>query len=138
MPTSASTTYNHEKLEPAAPLPKAATRAVTFAEGTYARGTVLGQLSANGKFDAYDNDASDGTEVARAINMFSIAVDASGNVTYGDSATGDEFGAEHLSAPVYVAGAFRCEELTGLDANAVADLGRLVEGDTVSGLLHVM
>lgn len=70
--------------------------------------------------------------------MYSISVDASGNVTYGDGAAGDEFGAEYLSAPVYVAGAFRVEDLTGLDSNAVADLGRLVTGDTVSGLLHVM
>lgn len=138
MPTSASTTYNHEKLEPAAPYPKAAVQAVTFAQGTYARGVVLGQISASGKFSTYANGNGDGTETARAINMYAISVDASGNVTYGDGAAGDEFGAEHLSAPVYVAGAFKCQDLTGLDSNAVADLGRLVSGDVNSGLLHVM
>lgn len=35
--------------------------------GALKAGTVLGKITASGKYKAYDNDAVDGTEVARAV-----------------------------------------------------------------------
>ncbi len=35
--------------------------------GALKAGTVLGKITASGKFKAYDNDATDGSEVARAV-----------------------------------------------------------------------
>lgn len=137
MPTSASTRYSVRKLEPAAPAPDAVTDNVPMVEGTYSRGELLGQVTASKKFTAYDNAASDGSQTARVIMMYDCAVDSSGNVTLGAATGGGEFGETLPLAPVYTAGPFRSEELVGLDSAGVADLGRLVTGDTTSGLLHV-
>jgi hypothetical protein len=44
-------------------------------------GTVLGKVSANGKYVAYDNDATNGSEVAAGVLLF--AVDATSADTVG-------------------------------------------------------
>ena len=65
-----------------------------------------------------------------------IVTDASGNVVFGTSTPG-EFGQTNPDAPVYVHGFFSCADLTGLDANAVSKLGRLVYGTTAAGILSI-
>jgi hypothetical protein len=104
---------------------------VTLADGTYAAGTVLGQITTGGKFTAYSNAASDGSQTARAILVYGCTV-ASGVITITD-----EWGRVEAAAPAYVAGTFNTADLTGLDAAAVAELGRLLSGDATAGLLRL-
>lgn len=136
MPTHAAQ-YTHIRQEPAAPRPPAAETVVPMTAGTYAKGTVLGLVTATGKYAAYNNANSDGTEVARCILQYACIVDANGNVALGAVSSGDEQGAKLPAAPVWIAGPFRTAELTGLDAAGVADLGRLVLGTVADGLIHV-
>jgi hypothetical protein len=72
------------------------------------RGTVLGKVTASGKYAAYDNAASDGTEVAAGILCEDV-----------DATDGD------VTANMYVTGAFKAAGLTGDDAAAIADLHAL-------------
>lgn len=97
--------------------------------------SVTGQ--ALGTFTDYDNAATDGTQHAKGVLRYDCATDSSGNITFGTAATGGPYQQTSKSAPVYTSGSFRTEDLTGLDANAVTDLGRLTEGTIVTGILRM-
>lgn len=90
-----------------------------------------------GTYGAYDNSASNGLEVARGILAYDIYVDYAGRITFGNEADSGPFATRYQNAPIFVAGYFKCEDLIGLDSNAVTDLGRLVRGTTSSGILSV-
>lgn len=102
-----------------------------------AAGTVLGEVTATGAYDAYGDAGAGGLDVARLILAVDVVVDGSGLVTYTDTSgqAGGEFGQKHASAPAYYKGVFSCADLTGLTAAAVADLGRLIKGDASTGVL---
>jgi hypothetical protein len=126
-------TYTGVKLEPYMRPDDAVTESVAFGNSlTIAKGTVLGIVTTGGKWGAYVDANSDGTQTAKGIAMYDFTTDGSGNVTIG----GDS-GATYKSAPVYVGGYFRTTELTGLDAAGVTDLGRLIEGTVADGVLYV-
>jgi Bacteriophage lambda head decoration protein D len=73
-------------------------------------GTVLGKVTANGKYGPYDNAASDGTEVAVGFALESV------NLKDGDTICGILLHGSVLEA--------RC---TGVDASAKTDLaGRVI------------
>jgi hypothetical protein len=76
-------------------------------------------------FAAYDDAASDGRDVARGILWQATQTDPAGNVI-------GEFGSRTglITAPVAIAGEYLCSDLTGLDANGVADLGKINDGGT--------
>ncbi len=93
---------------------------------TLVAGTILGEVSASGKFDAYGDSGSGGLDTARVILKYDCKTDADGNIWLGDS-IGDLAEAEVVT-PVYYVGDFRVGDLTGLTAAAVADLGRLIKG----------
>jgi hypothetical protein len=113
-----TTTYNATKLKPYADPESAITESVPFsATKTIAKGTVLGQVTSTGKYEAYDGTVSTGVEVARAICMYDITTDGSGNVTIAN-----DKGLTHTTAPIYIGGIFRTNELTGLDDDAVEQL----------------
>lgn len=140
MPTSASNTFQNTKLEPAR-AGDARTESVPFsASKTIAKGTVLGRVAATNKWEAYNDAASSGVEVARGIAMYSIVTDANGNVYYGTSAASEQ-GQSELTAPIYVCGDFLVAELTGLDANGLADMkGWIVYGDDLNdanAMIHI-
>lgn len=80
--------------------------------------------SAGGSWLAYNNGASDGSDIAKGVLKYDLSVDSFGNHTSG----GGEWGGMELSAPVYIAGYFRTADLTGLDAAGITDLGRIVRG----------
>lgn len=69
-------------------------------------GQVLGMITASQYFTAYSNAASDGTEVARVI----LADDA-------------EISTVTQIVTVYLCGPFLKDQLVGLDAAAITDLG---------------
>lgn len=140
MPTSASNTFQNTKLEPARAC-DARTEAVPFTVSkTIAKGTILGRVTATNKWEAYDDGAATGVQVARGIAMYSIVTDSSGNVYYGTSAASEQ-GNSDLTAPIYVSGDFLVAELTGLDAAGIVDLhGRLIYGDDTSdanAMIHI-
>lgn len=132
MPNAATNTYTSLKLEPAIHPDDAVIHGLPLTSGSYSRGQVLGKVTATGKYAPYDDALSDGRQVARAIAAYAMTVDASGNITLGG-----EQGTTRLVAPCYLDGYFRTEDLVGLDANAVTDLGRLVLGTTTTGLLKI-
>lgn len=83
--------------------------------------------SAGGRMAAYDDTKSDGREIARALLIRGCTVDTFGNHLFYGTGTGS---GTSLTADVWIRGYFRTADLTGIDAAAVADLGRLVEGTT--------
>lgn len=101
--------------------------------------TTLGK-PAGGYWDAY-NDAAAGSEaglaVARRILQYNCRTDSQGKVFYGTEKGGGDHGHFDRAAPAFLAGSFKTGDgtnlkLIGLDANAVADLGRLVAGTTAT------
>jgi hypothetical protein len=99
---------------------------------TIAKGTIVARKASDNKWYAYNDAGSGGLEVARGIAMYSIVTDSSGNVFYGTSAVSEQ-GAFDLTAPIYVSGDFNVADLTGLDANGLADLGgHLIYGDDLA------
>jgi hypothetical protein len=89
-----------------------------------------------GMHGKYDNAASNGLEVARCINAYEVTTDSGGNVTFGPVAVEAYNGEVFPDAPAYVSGYFDTKELYGLDAAAVADLGRLMKGTVADGILE--
>lgn len=77
-------------------------------------------------FAAYDDAAGDTRNVAKAVLWQDTKTDPAGNVI-------SEFGprAGLLTVPVVYRGEFPCSDLIGLDANGVADLGKIIDGGTV-------
>ncbi len=135
-------TFTCQKLEPYWNPDDAQTISVKLGNSlTLAAGTVLGRKTADNKFYAYSDAASDGTEVAVAILQYAIATDSSGNAFFG-SAAAAEFGESVLTVPAYISGDFFIADLTGIDANGLADLkGRVIHGDSVAdttyGVIHI-
>lgn len=125
--------YTGVKLEPFERPAEAVTDSIPFgASLTIARGTVIGIVTADGKGKAYADGNSDGSQTAKAIAMYDFTTDASGNVTIANDTS-----VTYHTAPVYKAGTFRTSELTGLDAAAVTDLGRLLSGTVADGVLRI-
>jgi hypothetical protein len=134
MPTSASLTFSVAKLEPAYAPDLARTDAFKVASGTYAKGTVCGIVSATGAAKAYANGNSDGSERAVIIAAYDMYSD--GTHVSLKAATPLFDGELNTTAPFYVCGFFKCSDLTGLDANGIADMeARLIGANTVSGIL---
>lgn len=90
-----------------------------------------------GTYAAYASGNSDGTQVAKLLMSYTVTSDASGNVYFATTAA-SEWGQAYSCCPAYRNGTFRTQDLVGLDATAVASLGRLVSGTTSSGLLQVI
>lgn len=134
MPTSATHTFSPgaKRVDPVLVPELAVEYNVPLkASTTFAQGTVLGKKTADGKYQAYATGASDGSETALCILQYACVTDASGNVTIEG-----EWGVTRKEAPVWVAGYFATEDLTGLDAAGVVDLGgSLIVGDTTTGIL---
>lgn len=84
-------------------------------------------MGAGGTFVSYDDARTDGGGVAKGILPYAVTVDAFGRHTVGGGEWGTNLG---KTAPMYFAGTFYTNELTGLDAAGVADLGKLLTGTT--------
>jgi len=136
------TTFTVQKLEPVFNAEEALVMSVKLGNSlTLAAGTVLGRKASDNKWYAYNDANSDGTEVARAILQYAVATDSSGNAFYGTAAA-SELGESVLTVPAFINGNFAVADLTGLDANGLADLGgHLVFGDnladTANAVIHI-
>lgn len=134
-------TFTGLKLEPAMNPDLARTISIKLAASkTLAAGTVLGRITASNLWDAYDDGDNDGTQVARAILVYAVATDSDAKHYFGTTAT-SEHGQYETSVPAYICGDFYDADLTGLDANGLADLqGRIVLGDDLddaNALVHI-
>lgn len=85
----------------------------------------------------YNDANTDGSEVARGISKYAFTTDQYGRITFGDVSTGGPHGERFQSAPIYTSGRFDVASLTGLDAAAVTDLGRLESGTISDGVLLI-
>ncbi len=134
MPTSAILDFTVGKLEPAFAPDMARTDRFKVKSGTYVKGEVLGFVAATGAVGAYATGNSDGTETAAVIAQYNMYRDGT-NVSLTDDGallTGET----NTTAPCYICGFFECDELTGLDANGVADMNaRVLGANLVSGVL---
>lgn len=99
---------------------------------------------------AYSDIASDGRQVAKAIAQRTFRTDYFGRVAFAThespssgTLTGaiaqPEHGVYEEAAPAWFGGIFRVSDLTGLDANGAADLGRIISGayNSTDGLLSL-
>lgn len=139
MPTSATHTFAPDEIVPAYTGPNIQIVELPFKipnSTTIVKGTVVGELTASpGTMKAYATGASDGSETAKGIMKYTVTSDASGNIYFGTSATG-QFGESFRNCPVFVSGNFKTTELTGLDAAGVADLaGRYWHGVLSDGVV---
>jgi hypothetical protein len=85
----------------------------------------------------YLTGAGDGSQVAKCILPYDCATDGSGNITLGAAATGGFYGETVQSIDAYFRGIFDTTQLVGLDAGAVAQLGRLWSGTAAAGVLEM-
>lgn len=86
---------------------------------------------AAGYFDAYDDTLSNGLQVAKAVLQYDCRTDSQGKIFFGQQKSADN-GKLSRTAPAYISGVFQTKNLVGLDANGVADLGRLIAGNSLS------
>lgn len=109
----------------------------TAGDGTMAvDATTAGNLT--GIWGAYDDNASDGRQTARAIAVYSFRTDNLGRIAFASAGTTPENSVYNATAPAWFSGRFATKDLTGLDANAIADLGRLESGTLADGVLVMM
>lgn len=134
MPTSASSDFTIGKLEPAYAPQLAQTDVFKVASGSYVAGTVCGIVSSTGAAKAYADGNNDGSQTAKIIAVYDMYSDGTHVSLTNDSALLP--GETNTGAPFYISGFFECAELTGLDANGIADMSaRLIGANTVSGIL---
>lgn len=82
--------------------------------------------------------ATDGSQLPAGWTVRDIATDPGGNITLGILPGGGEKGATFgVEAVAFSGGVWNTSELTGLDANAVSKLGKLISGSVSNGLLHL-
>ncbi|MBB6053266.1 head decoration protein [Armatimonas rosea] len=117
---------NASKLEPAFDPSEARTMAGRFiASTTFAKGTIIGQITAagatQGQFKPYASGNTDGSQVAVGIVTYDFVTDANGNVILGPAGSAADLGrGNNPTAEFYYKGAFYQTELTGLDATAIS------------------
>ena len=136
MPTSPQHTFsNSETVYPFFRAEEAHILNVALAPSlTLEKGTILGEVSATpGTYKAYASGNTDGSQIPKLILRSSVTTDGSGNVT-----RAGEHGATYKHAPAYFPkGAWRTQDLTGLDANALSVLqGALTQGTLSTGLVE--
>lgn len=150
MPTTASVVFSgNARLDPLFEPDEAAQMQVTLqaptsGTSTLQKGTVLGEMTPTsavpaGTYKPYAAANTDGSQTAKALLVYTVTVDSSGNIWLGDSTTGQEFGQKGVATPAFIGGGafFRTQDLVGLDANAITNMGAaLVEGSTTSGILR--
>ena len=108
----------------------ASMRHVAFAPSLdLAAGTLLGKITATGRYAAYNNALATGVETAvPLIVQYRVITDVSGNVT--------SLGVVPMpSASCFTQGYFRCEDVVGEDAPGFVDIGAtIVTGNITTGL----
>ena len=128
MPTTPIGTFGYARVDPYRNAEDADVRNVNLKASTvFAAGTIVGEITATpGTYGPYASGNVDGSQNPVGILQYACATDASGNITFGTVAGTSEWGQTSISAPIYLSGIFRSEDLVGLDANAVTQLAYVV------------
>jgi hypothetical protein len=140
MPTSALLTFNGANIVPLKNDEDARMEDIQLkASTTFAAGTLVGELSGTpGTYAPYASGNSDGSQLPTHIVKYACKTDSSKNSTIGDGTTGNEWGVKVPAMPAYRCGYFACEDIVGLDANAVTALkARLTQGSTTTGRIMI-
>lgn len=131
MPQEQSLYTQNRRLDPWIDPDHAKEIVVNLEPGTYERGTLLGRVTASKRYKARAAAATDGSQTARLILRHACTVEANGVVKT------DEKG-QQKGADAFYRGDFRTEDLIGLDATTLGQLGgRIIEGDLASGIVHI-
>lgn len=137
MPTAAQATYSRKRVLPLTQPHEAQEEAIALMPSqTLLAGTLLGQVAASAdRYASYVSTLTNGAQVPTHVLEYDCVVDASGNITLGDAASGGgERGETSKTVPAWVGGTFDCADLTGLDANAVTAMkARLTHGTVSAG-----
>jgi hypothetical protein len=78
-----------------------------------------------------------GTQVAKCLLQSACMTDAFGHVVTSGQVGGSFHGGGSQTASAYFTGTFDVTQTSGLDAAAVAQLGRIIRGDLTSGLIEL-
>ena len=83
--------------------------------------------------------ATDGSQIPVGPVRNSLRTDAMGNLTLGNVPNIFPYDPSQFTAPIFVHGFFFINDLVNLDANAVAQMGRIVSGSLASGqgVIHI-
>lgn len=96
--------------------------------------TTVGSSGTPGTFAACVYTNTDGSQVPKAVLQFACATDSSGNITFGGSPSGGEFGQTDLIAPAYFSGTFYTTDLVGMTEQLLSQLGgHYVSGSIANG-----
>lgn len=149
--TIAVASTNHIHVAQISSVPAGVTGAKYYINGFYAGTTAVsgGNIAAT-DFLSYSTNAGiapatntafttfDGSQLPVGLLAIDSTTDNQGRVTYSPSSgLGDEHGQFQASSPVYYKGEFKTADLVGLDAGALAVLGRLLAGTTSVGILSL-
>jgi hypothetical protein len=136
MPTSATNTYQDNKLSPSRhPELAFEERFQMTASTTFAKGQAVAIVTATGKLGIYADAGAGGLGVMRGICPYAAVSDGSGNITIQG---GNALGTTEDTIPVFIGGYFLTADLTGVDAAGVADMGgHLVWGDYTTGEIRL-
>jgi hypothetical protein len=94
---------------------------------------VAGVAGTQGKYNKYASGNTDGSQVPKCILRYDCVSDADGVLTLGLDGT-SEHGQTTRSIDAFFTGTFRCEDLVGLDANALSTgKMRLINGTIYHG-----
>lgn len=99
--------------------------------------TTAGVAGFPGVYNAYASGNTDGSQNPKGILKYSVATDAAGVIWQGAVAGASEWGQSSKDTPMWYRGTFRCEDLYGLDTNAITKLGRLIYGTYARGAVAV-
>jgi hypothetical protein len=100
--------------------------------------TTAGVAGTPGVYGPYASGNTDGSQNPKGILRYACVTDALGVITLGTGGAGvSEWGQTTSNVDMWASGIFRCEDLVGLDANAVTKLGRLMNGTVAHGRLAV-
>jgi hypothetical protein len=108
------------------------------ASTVYQHGMILGQVTSRPRvYGPYDPAATDGRQQARLILEADCVTDAQGIITVAATTPGTGYASNEPTDRVYAfeSGAFATADLVGLDAQAVSQLGRLIQGTVTQGIL---
>src|SRR5690242_10659608 len=95
-------TWNPDAVEPQLGLPAPSFTIKLKASTTYAKGVLLGELTASpGTFAVYADANADGTGVAKCVLPRQVTTDAAGLIYDGAQASSEELGYAQLTAPAF-------------------------------------
>lgn len=144
MPINPTSTWGMGRLDPFMEPEEASEIAVALKTSTvFAKGTVLGELTANpGLFAPYATGNTDGTENPKVILRYDCMTDAAGWITFGSAPVvaggGEHPGSVTRSTDAFYSGIFKTTDLVGLDAGAVTKLGaKLISGTLANGIIMI-